>query len=148
MIRWKRLALVVSVFVGILAFLGTYEPIAGHKLVAPLSEPSVAVAPIAAHAQNAPNDLMLAAPLEKRLTVLTYTIASAGWACKAIRHEYKGLYQGDGYHLAMCEDGGAYLIRVTPDDDVTVLDCAIASAVGADCFQVVRPPELRGTKDA
>jgi hypothetical protein len=36
--------------------------------------------------------------------------------------------------LAFCESGDAFLVGVSPEDDVKVLDCKIAAAVGADCF--------------
>jgi hypothetical protein len=83
------------------------------------------------------NDAVMALPSEQRQMFMAMAISGAGYSCGGTpSHEFKGMYEGAGYHLARCDDGSAYLVLVPADlnEEPTVLDCAIAKTLGADCF--------------
>jgi nitrate reductase gamma subunit len=86
-------------------------------------------------AQNAQHDGFMAMSASEQRRVLTYAIASAGYACSVTEHTFKGLYRRNAYHLAVCANGAAYLLTIPfdPQAEMVVLDCEIAAAVGADC---------------
>jgi hypothetical protein len=86
--------------------------------------------------QNAGSDQSMTMDTREREQIMALAIASAGYACKVTKHLFKGLHKSDAYHLAVCENGSAYLVTfpIGPTGEVIVLDCAVAAAVGTDCF--------------
>jgi hypothetical protein len=67
---------------------------------------------------------------------LGQAVETSGDSCTGVKAVHKGMTEGRALWRVDCSNGSSYLVTIEDDAEgsAKVLSCAVAKAIGADCF--------------